>query len=255
MSKKYGERLIIPEWENQAQYRSTNGWKGHDLIHSPTTSNVHLIDSYYVKYDNNINTNSNISHSNDHNNPNNHHYPDMGRMTVTGYVHFTQQAESHAGYCHGGAACSIMDDIIGWTAFCCGAAATTKTPDSTSRPPEMTSSRNDDDDTDNKKNDNDKDTKEHHHNNARCIPWSGYTVQINTKLCKPIPVDSYLYVQGIITNIVRRKVYVTATLYDTVVRTDQNEEEEVEEEEEEHRIVYATCEGIVVMNPGVLPNH
>jgi hypothetical protein len=120
-----------------------------------------------------------------------------------------------------------MDDIIGWTAFCCG--TTTTTTDS---------------------------------GPGCCIPWSGYTVQVNTKLCKPIPIDSYLYVQGQITNIVRRKVYVTATLYDLSPNLNNNNNNnnmddmscDVVEDQEENRVIYAMGEGIVVMNPGILHN-
>ena len=51
----------------------------------------------------------------------------------------------------------------------------------------------------------------------RCIPWSGYTVQVNTKLCRPIPISAQLYIQGTITNIVQRKVHLTVVLYDDLI--------------------------------------
>lgn len=31
----WGERLVVPEWEDDA-YRRANGWKGTDLVHSGT---------------------------------------------------------------------------------------------------------------------------------------------------------------------------------------------------------------------------
>ncbi len=44
--------------------------------------------------------------------------PSGGVGTVlTGLCHFTERAESHRGYCHGGSMTSVMDDVVGWTAF------------------------------------------------------------------------------------------------------------------------------------------
>ena len=246
--QNYGERLVLPEWENHdTNYRLQQGWYGNDYIHSPLTSNVYIMDSYHVQYNNkqqhqrNHNITSASTNTSNHpppppevNDTHPQHPPDPHShrdssstgtstssctsssigTTVTGFVHYTTRAESHAGYCHGGATCAIMDDIIGWTAFCCN---TTN----------------------------------------GCIPWSGYTVQINTKLCQPIPIDSYLYIQGTITNIIRRKVYVTAVLYDLKIPNDQStDDKEIQPpplDIEENRVIYATGEGIVVMNPGILP--
>ena len=191
---------------------------------------MYLVDSYYVQQrqqqqllHTNTTTNDEHDNSNSHNNKNSNAVENRIGTTVTGYVHFTPQAESHRGFCHGGAACSIMDDVIGWTAFCAPLSNTTNNNDTT--------------------NTND---------GAACTPWSGYTVQINTTLRRPIPIDSYLYVQGVITNIVRRKVYVTATLY----RPTGHDEDAAAAPDQ--RIVYATAEGIVVMNPNVIlqrPRH
>ena len=255
MEQRYGERLVIPEWEQEEEekeehttnstttttnhhtttYRSQHGWKGNDLIHSSLTSNVHLMDTYYVKYNTTTNTTNTT-------NTTTHHA--IGTK-VTGRVHFTQNAESHRGYCHGGAACSIMDDIIGWTAFCCGDTTTSLLR------PNDTSSTNDDriviPTTSS--------TTTNGHS-CCCIPWSGYTVQVNTKLCRPIPIAAQLYIQGTITNIVRRKVYVTAVLYNDddpfLPNTDDMNDININTTTEEHRIIYATGEGIVVMNHGIL---
>ena len=231
MEQRYGERLVIPEWEQEetnhhttTTYRSQHGWKGNDLIHSSLTSNVHLMDTYYVKYNTTTNT-TNTTH--------NHHA--IGTK-VTGRVHFTQNAESHRGYCHGGAACSIMDDIIGWTAFCCGDTTTSLSLQSP------------------KQDGNDRMVIPTNGHSCCCIPWSGYTVQVNTKLCRPIPIAAQLYIQGTITNIVRRKVYVTAVLYhdDDDPFIPNTDDINIDTTTEEHRIIYATGEGIVVMNHGIL---
>jgi hypothetical protein len=42
-----GERLCAREWEDEV-YRRTAGWHGQDLIHSKTTSPVH-VPNYWVK--------------------------------------------------------------------------------------------------------------------------------------------------------------------------------------------------------------
>lgn len=72
-----------------------------------------------------------------------------------------------------------------------------------------------------------------------CRPWSGFTVQINTGLKKPIRVDSFLVLRATITKIERRKVSIRAELIDP-------------EAEEENNGVHAVCEGLVVLNRGVL---
>jgi hypothetical protein len=70
-----------------------------------------------------------------------------------------------------------------------------------------------------------------------CRPWTGFTVQINTALRKPIPINSWLLVRGIISKIEGRKVSVTATITDPA-----NE-----------NTVHAEGDGLVVLNAGVLP--
>lgn len=112
--------------------------------------------------------------------------------TLTGVTHFTRRAESHAGYCHGGSMCSLLDDVIGWVAFLV---------------------------------------------TGKCIPWSGFTVQINTSLKKPIKVDSILLVRATITQVVRRKVSVAATILDP---------------SDEEPILHASGEGLVILNRGIL---
>jgi acyl-coenzyme A thioesterase PaaI-like protein len=114
--------------------------------------------------------------------------------TLTGVCHFTKRAESHAGYCHGGSMCSLMDDVIGWAAFLV---------------------------------------------TGKCCPWTGFTVQINSSLQRPILVDSILLVQATITKVERRKVSVTAAIVDP----------------SQENAIHATGEGLVILNRGVLPDH
>jgi acyl-coenzyme A thioesterase PaaI-like protein len=112
--------------------------------------------------------------------------------TLTGIVHFTARAESHAGYCHGGSMCSVFDDTVGWCAFLA---------------------------------------------TGDCKPWSGFTVQINTSLKRPIPVESVLLVTAEIVRIERRKVVVEVALMDPAAGD----------------VEHASGDGLVVLNRGVLP--
>ena len=84
--------------------------------------------------------------------------------------------------------CSVMDDIVGWVAFCI---------------------------------------------TGKVRPWSGYTVQVNTKLQAPVPIHSFVSLVAVVDRVERRKVYVTATLSSETT-------------------VHATCEGLVILNRGVL---
>ena len=83
-----------------------------------------------------------------------------------------------------------------------------------------------------------------------CRPWTGFTVQINSKLQKPIAVDSILLVQATITNVVRRKVSVSATIVDPA---EDEEEGGDEQNENTQRAVHATGEGLVIINRDVIP--
>ncbi len=65
--------------------------------------------------------------------------------------------------------CSLMDDVIGWTAFLV---------------------------------------------TGTCRPWTGFTVQVNTALKRPIRVHSVLLIVAKITKVDRRKVSVQVTLFD-----------------------------------------
>jgi acyl-coenzyme A thioesterase PaaI-like protein len=70
---------------------------------------------------------------------------------------------------------------------------------------------------------------------GECKPWSGFTVQINTSLKKPIMVNTTLLIRGTISNIERRKVSVFAELLDPLDDS-----------------VHATGEGLVVLNKDVI---
>lgn len=179
----WGERLSLPEWDadekisleehdddNQNDflcsdrgYRQNNGWTGTDLCHS-STSPVR-ISHYAIQYKDN---NGGVG------------------TTLTGVAHFTPNAESHSGYCHGGSMTSVMDDVIGWTAF---------------------------------------------HVTGKCIPWSGFTAQVNVSLRRPIPVGSYLKVVGEITKVEGRKVWISSCI---VCGNDDDQ-------------VYCTAEGLVIL--------
>jgi acyl-coenzyme A thioesterase PaaI-like protein len=72
---------------------------------------------------------------------------------------------------------------------------------------------------------------------GECKPWTGFTVQVNSSLKRPIPVDSVLLVRAKITAVERRKVSVEASIFDP------------NDDDAEH----ASGTGLVVMNKGVLP--
>jgi acyl-coenzyme A thioesterase PaaI-like protein len=73
---------------------------------------------------------------------------------------------------------------------------------------------------------------------GECHPWSGFTVQVNSKLQRPVHVDSILLVQAKITNIERRKVSIEAVIKDP--------------KDENDNCVHATASGLVVVNRGIL---
>ena len=67
------------------------------------------------------------------------------------------------------------------------------------------------------------------HVRGECQAWCGFTAQVNCKLMKPIEVNTYLKVVGVVSNWQGRKVWVHAKL--------------VSEDEE----VHCTCEGLVIL--------
>ncbi|KAL7546126.1 hypothetical protein ACHAWF_009468 [Thalassiosira exigua] len=181
---RWGERVRVPEWDEDESidgeggaadhyergegemdcYRSTNGWKGTDLCHS--IESPVRISHYGVR----------------------HEAGGVG-TTLSGAVHFTSGAESHAGYCHGGSMTAVMDDVIGWTAFLV---------------------------------------------TGKCIPWSGFTAQVNVSLRRPIAVRSYLKVVGRITKWEGRKVWIHSQLIHGG-------------DEDGEGTVHCTAEGLVIL--------
>lgn len=78
---------------------------------------------------------------------------------------------------------------------------------------------------------------------GKCIPWSGFTVQVNCNLLKPVQVGKILRLDCVIDKVERRKVFVSAVLHDpeNTLNTES--------------CVHAKGEGMVVVNRGVLPGH
>ena len=68
-----------------------------------------------------------------------------------------------------------------------------------------------------------------------CIPWSGFTAQINCKLCAPIEVGAELIIEGEIDRREGRKCFIVARLV-----SDTADE-----------VVHATCEGLFIMSKEV----
>jgi len=175
--------------------------QGHDLIHS-SSSPVRVLE-YRVKYGeemHNIAEKTTLHHQHETSSEHldMHKIPETIKRggigtTLRGLVNFTSAAESHKGLCHGGAMCSVFDDIIGWTAFCV---------------------------------------------TGVCIPWSGYTVEVNTRLMKPVPLGSLLELSCTVTKVERRKVYLHATLM----------KHRALHMNEDHGFLYASADGLVILN-------
>lgn len=81
-------RVLLREWED-AEWRTSSGWHGTDLVHSPTGRGVQVLAYFW----------------------------NAESSTLTGIVRFGPEAESHRGLCHGGAMTSLMDDLAGHICF------------------------------------------------------------------------------------------------------------------------------------------
>lgn len=73
-----------------------------------------------------------------------------------------------------------------------------------------------------------------------CVPWCGFTVQVNTSLQAPVTVGSWLRVEGTITKVERRKVSVKASLVSPGA-------------EGTPEVVHCTAEGLFVIKKGLEP--
>jgi acyl-coenzyme A thioesterase PaaI-like protein len=76
---------------------------------------------------------------------------------------------------------------------------------------------------------------------GECKPWTGFTVQINTSLMKPVKVGQILLLQIKIDKVERRKVFASAELIDPEESMDDGSE-----------CIHAKGDGLVIVNRGVL---
>ena len=79
-----------------------------------------------------------------------------------------------------------------------------------------------------------------------CIPWSGFTVQVNTQMSKPVQVDSILKISCTIIKMERRKVWVKAYLTDPTDCISDDGDENIEKEKDTS--VHAIGEGLIILN-------
>lgn len=70
---------------------------------------------------------------------------------------------------------------------------------------------------------------------GKCVPWSGYTVEVNTRLMKPVPLGAWLEISCTVTKVDRRKVYLHATLANHKASNDGGS-------------IYASADGLVILN-------
>jgi hypothetical protein len=87
---------------------------------------------------------------------------------------------------------------------------------------------------------------------GQLLPWSGYTVQVNTRLQCPIPINSILPIQAIVTQIERRKIFITATIWNPSISINQPSTSDNNDNNNKDGSIHATCEGIFVVNKDVL---
>lgn len=104
---------------------------------------------------------------------------------------------------------------------------------------------------------------------GQCLPWSGYTVQINTTLQKPIAIGTTLLIRARVTNLERRKVFISAELVDPtppppppsrllpLPRADANvnENNNTDAAGQTAEVIHAIGEGLVILNKSVFPDY
>lgn len=195
----WGEKLQVMEWQDDdGQYRSKNGWQGRDLVHDKDAP-VRVLE-YYVNYG------PGIALAADNNDDNSDKNADTAQSTVK-YKNFAR-----------GGVDTTLTGIVCFTkraeshqGYCHGGSMCSIMDDVIGWVGFLVT--------------------------GECRPWSGFTVQVNSKLQRPVHVDSVLLVQAKITHIERRKVSIEAVILDP---------------KEEQNTVHATASGLVVVNRGVL---
>jgi acyl-coenzyme A thioesterase PaaI-like protein len=204
-SSVWGEPLEVLEWQDDGgEYRSKNGWKGRDLVHD-TQSPVRVLE-YYVKYGPGITRAD--ENENDNDNKNDNTTPDTTKPGIK-YKNFGR-----------GGIDTTLTGIVHFTkraeshqGYCHGGSMCSIMDDVIGWVGFLVT--------------------------GECHPWSGFTVQVNSKLQRPVHVDSILLVQAKITNIERRKVSIEAVIKDP--KGDEND-----------NCIHATASGLVVVNRGIL---
>jgi len=89
---------------------------------------------------------------------------------------------------------------------------------------------------------------------GECRPWTGFTVQVNTSLKKPVQVGKILMIRAVIDKVERRKVFAKVELVDPgVCVVHDNDDHDHDDGREE--VLYATGEGLVIVNHGVINGH
>mmetsp|Transcript_16595 Transcript_16595/g.34174 ORF Transcript_16595/g.34174 Transcript_16595/m.34174 type:complete len:255 (+) Transcript_16595:337-1101(+) len=200
----WGETLRVPEWQDEGgEYRRNNGWKGRDLVHD-RDSPVRVLD-YYVNYG------RGISHANQETND--------GEKHATNSPAAKKNATEYKTFVRGGVG-TTLTGIVHFTkraeshqGYCHGGSMCSIMDDVIGWVGFLVT--------------------------GKCIPWSGFTVQVNSKLQRPIHVDSVLMVRAKITSVERRKVSIEAVIKDP-------------KHDENGGCIHATASGLVVVNRGVL---
>ena len=240
----WGEPLVVPEWQENEQdddddgngeYRSKNGWQGRDLIHD-VNSPVRITE-YYVRYGDGQGLPARVG-----NVP-----PEQEEGTaapsllsssssLSSSMSSSSPSNPDASTRRGGVGTQLTG-IVHFTkraeshrGYCHGGSMCSVLDDVIGWCGFVAT--------------------------GQCLPWSGFTVQINTKLQKPIAVNTVLLVRASVTKIERRKVFIEAKLIEPSIHNshdDDDDDGEAEEDDQAGEIVHATGDGLVVLNKGVLP--
>jgi acyl-coenzyme A thioesterase PaaI-like protein len=203
----WGNKLRVLEWEDDKTYRNKHGWKGNDLVHDKN-SPVRVLD-YYVKYGQGI-----LNNSIDNNNNNDPADPETPEEQEQ------ETKSTRTPHCSRGGVGTTLTGVVHFTkkaeshqGYCHGGSMCSVLDDVIGWVGFLVT--------------------------GECVPWSGFTVQVNSKLQRPVHVDSILLVQAKIINIERRKVSIEAVILDP--------------KNEENNAIHATGTGLVVINRGILP--